>query len=97
MSKHQYKNLDIHLILQDQFEDAEGFDIVSGIAIRKDDLAAFVADFEELARKYGGATYEELLDDDLDDASLDSSIRRYDDDLIKTLVDTAERIANREL
>ena len=87
--------LDLHLTLQDQFSDPEDLDIVSGIAIKKDDLQAFVRDFEELARRYGGATFEDLLDNDTNDDSLDASIVRFDEDQMSELIKTAEKILKR--
>ncbi|MDD6289760.1 MAG: hypothetical protein PUA57_06175 [Eggerthellales bacterium] len=69
-----YAELDLALALTD-IHDPEEDNILCGIAIPSKFRSAFIRDVEQLAvTKYGGATFEELMEKDDDDASLDAAI-----------------------
>ena len=91
--KKDYSELDRQVILIDMYEDMEDPDILAGIAIASEDLEAFLRDVRELAcTKYGGATFAELLDEDLDDESMDASSKRNFRDRVDALIELAEQI-----
>lgn len=70
-----YAELDLALTLNDVHDPVED-NILSGIAIPSKFRNAFVHDIERLAvTKYGGATFEELMENDVDDAAMDAAIR----------------------
>lgn len=76
--EHQTKNyteLDLSLTLTDVHDPVEE-GILSGISIPSKFRNAFIHDIESLAvTKYGGATFEELMENDADDAAMDAAIR----------------------
>lgn len=68
-----YAQYDMHLELVDAMRDDDS-EIVEGWAIRSEDLSSFLFDLRQLVERYG-VTYDELLDKDLEDSSITSSVR----------------------
>ena len=69
-----YAKMDLAMALRD-IHDKSG-DILVGVSIPHRHMGAFVQDVLALADKYEGATFEELLENDADDASLEACIAR---------------------
>lgn len=74
MAKYPYDQLDFHFTVQDDLADDDL--IIAGYAIRSEDKGSFLFDLKGLVEKYGGAGYDELLDNDEGDASLDAALKR---------------------
>ena len=63
-----FSRLDVALAIYDANDDPREAELLCGVALRKDDLEAFLHDLCELAeRKYGGMRFARLLDEDEDD------------------------------
>ena len=90
-----YSELNLQLVMYD-FNDAEDErddNLIAGVAIRAEDAEAFAADVERLAvEKYGGATFADLLDGDVDDESIAAAWRRKDVERNAALLEEAERV-----
>ena len=88
-----FSELDLQLVMYD-FNDTEeerGDNVVAGVAIRAEDAEAFAADVERLAvEKYGGVTFSDLLDEDLDDESMAAACRLKDAKRSEDLLAEAE-------
>ena len=89
-----FSELDLQLVMFD-FNDTEEEredNVVAGVAIRAEDAEAFAADVERLAvEKYGGATFNSLLEEDLGDESMMAAQRRRDARRREDLLAEAER------
>lgn len=89
-----FSELDLQLVMFD-FNDTEEEredNVVAGVAIRAEDAEAFAADAERLAvEKYGGATFNGLLEEDLGDESMMAAQRRRDAKRREDLLAEAER------
>ena len=68
-----YAQYDLHLNLVDAMDDSG--DIITGFAIRSDELTSFLFDLKQLVARHGGVDYLELLDNDLADASVTAAVR----------------------
>lgn len=65
-----YSRLSMHLVIADLHEITEDATILEGIAIPAERTEDFLADVQKLAtEKYGAATFDELLENDLNDDS----------------------------
>lgn len=73
MERHQLKELDLHLQVSNIHGDEE--DLITGFAIREQDLTGFLMDLDSLVKRYGGAKFSELLEEDLDDIACDAAIK----------------------
>lgn len=73
MERHQLEELDLHLQVSNMHGDEE--DLITGFAIRERDLTGFLIDLDSLVRRYGGAKFSELLDEDPDDIACDAAIK----------------------
>ena len=90
-----FSELDLQLVMYDfnDTEDEREDNLVAGVAIRADDVAAFVADVERLAvEKYGGATFAGLLDEDPEDESMAAAWRLSNARRNEALIAEAERV-----
>ena len=89
-----FSELDLQLVMFD-FNDTEEEredNVVAGVAIRAEDAEAFAADVERLAvEKYGGATFNSLLEEDLGDESMKAAQQRRDARRREDLLSEAER------
>ena len=89
-----FSELDLQLVMFD-FNDTEEEredNVVAGVAIRAEDAEAFAADVERLAvEKYGGATFNSLLEEDLGDESMMAAQRRRGAKRREDLLAEAER------
>ena len=89
-----FSELDLQLVMYDfnDTEDERDDNLTAGVAIRAEDAAAFAADVEKLAvEKYGGATFADLLDEDVDDESMAAALRLRNAKRNADLVAEAER------
>lgn len=66
--------MDIVITLDNFHEIDEDRRLLEGIAIPHQNLDAFLKDVVALAEKHGGASFEELLDNDFEDESITSTI-----------------------
>lgn len=90
-----FSELDLQLVMYDfnDTEDEREDNLVAGVAIRADDVAAFVADVERLAvEKCGGATFAGLLDEDPEDESMAAAWRLSNARRNEALIAEAERV-----
>ena len=88
-----YSKLDKQFALVDMYVDAEEFEVAAGVAIPADKAEEFAAAVEQLAiERFGGASFTELLDYDLDDASMSASTRRSFKDRVGQMIAAAEKI-----
>ena len=92
--RRDFSELDLQLVMFD-FNDTEEEredNVVAGVAIRVEDAEAFAADVERLAvEKYGGATFNSLLEEDLGDESMMAAQQRRDARRREDLLSEAER------
>ena len=92
--RRDFSELDLQLVMFD-FNDTEEEredNAVAGVAIRAEDAEAFAADVERLAvEKYGGATFNSLLEEDLGDESMMAAQQRRDARRREDLLSEAER------
>ena len=76
-----YSKLKKQFVLIDMYDDREDFDVAAGVAIPAEGAEEFARAVEELAvERFGGASFSELLDNDLDDASMDASAKKNFED-----------------
>lgn len=88
-----YSKLNNQFVLIDMYEDREDYDIAAGVAIPAECAEEFARAVEELAvERFGGASFSELLDNDLDDASMDASSKKNFSDQLGRVIAAAERI-----
>jgi hypothetical protein len=98
MSKDRFERLNKLLIVTDLFDDPDDPDTLAGVAINVDDMDDFIKDVEKLAvEKYGGATFPELLDEDIDDTVNDRAIAQSRKEMIEHVVEAAESITKQAL
>lgn len=70
--------------IYDANDDPREAELLCGVALRKDDLEAFLHDLCELAeRKYGGMRFARLLDEDEDDEAMESAYVRWKSDSLE--------------
>lgn len=78
MSEKDYSKLSKSLIITDMYETDEEPMILCGVAISAERCEEFVEAVEKLAvEQFGGATFRELLDNDLDDEAARASDEQY--------------------
>ena len=88
-----YSKLNNQFVLIDMYEDREDYDVAAGVAIPAEYAEEFARAVEELAvERFGGASFSELLDNDLDDASMDASAKKNFSDQLGRVIAAAERI-----
>ena len=74
MEPRDLSELNKMLILIDNFDEPEDPEVLAGVALNIEDLEPFIADVEKLAmEKYGGRTFAQLLDEDIDDTVIDAA------------------------
>lgn len=93
MSKQDYSRLSKTLIITDMYEtDAEPL-VLGGVAIPAERCSEFIKAVENLAvEQFDGATFEQLLDNDLDDEAARASIEQYSREQIDAMMDSAIHI-----
>ena len=80
-------------IMIDMYDDPEDCEVQAGVAIPAEHAEAFIAEVERIAvEKFGGASFSELLDNDLDDASMSASAKKNFEDQVDSVLAAAERI-----
>lgn len=85
-----YGTLDKMVVLADLYDDE---DVLCGVAIPAQALGDFIAAVERLAReRFGGATFAELLDKDLNDDAARAACKRSDRETVDAMIRAAERI-----
>lgn len=78
MKGRDFPSLSLQMIVTDFYDKSSEPDILGAVAIRPEDAEAFCEDLERLAvEKYGGATFEELWELDVNDESADAALERY--------------------
>lgn len=88
-----YSKLNKQFVLIDMYDDREDYDVVAGVAVPAECAEEFARAVEELAvERFGGASFSELLDNDLDDASMGASARKSFEDQVGRVLAAAERI-----
>ena len=90
-----FSELDLQLVIYDfnDTEDERDGNLIAGVAICAEDAAAFAADVEKLAvEKYGGATFADLLEEDIDDESMAAALWLRNAKRNTALVADAEKI-----
>ena len=88
-----YSKLNNQFVLIDMYEDREDYDVAAGVAIPAECAEEFARAVEELAvERFGGASFSELLDNDLDNASMDASSKKNFSDQLGRVIAAAERI-----
>ena len=88
-----YSKLNNQFVLIDMYEDREDYAVAAGVAIPAECAEEFARAVEELAvERFGGASFSELLDNDLDDASMDASSKKNFSDQLGRVIAAAERI-----
>ena len=88
-----YSMLNKQFVLIDMHDDREDCDVAAGVAIPAECADEFAKAVEELAvEKFGGASFSELLDNDLDDASMSASAKKNFEDQAGRVLAAAERI-----
>lgn len=93
MSEKDYSKLSKSLIITDMYETDEEPLILSGFAIPAERCEEFVEAVEKLAvEQFGGATFRELLDNDLDDEAARASDEQYTHEQIDTMMRSATQI-----
>ena len=93
MKPKDYSKLNKQLVMYDLCDNLGEPDVLFGIAIEADDLDAFLEDVKELAvGKYGGAAFEELLDEDEADESIVASGKQFFKEQSETMMRAAEKI-----
>lgn len=98
MVKDRFERLNKLLIVIDSFDDPEDPDILAGVAISVDDMEDFLSDAEKLAvEKYGGATFEELNDEDDNDSVAGRAIALSREEAASHVVREAEEITKKAL
>ena len=88
-----YSMLNKQFFLIDMHDDREDCDVAAGVAIPAECADEFARAVEELAvERFGGASFSELLDNDLDDASMSASAKKNFEDQAGCVLAAAERI-----
>lgn len=88
-----YSKLDKALIITDMNETDDEPIVLGGVAIHAEDLDDFINAVERLAvEQFDGATFTELLDEDLEDRSMAASSERYNQEQIEIMLDHANQI-----
>ena len=88
-----YSKLNKQFVLIDIHDDREDCDVAAGVAIPAKCADEFAKAVEELAvERFGGASFSELLDNDLDDASMSASAKKNFEDQAGRVLAAAERI-----
>lgn len=88
-----YSKLNKQFVLIDMYDDREDCDVAAGVAVPAECAEEFARAVEELAvERFGGASFSELLDSDLDDASMGASARKSFENQVGRVLATAERI-----
>ena len=88
-----YSKLNKQFIMIDMYDDPEDYEVQAGVAIPAECAEEFAKAVEELAvERFGGASFSELLDNDLDDASMSSSAKKSFEDQAGRVLAAAERI-----
>ena len=70
----------------DMYDDREDYDVVAGVAVPAECAEEFAVE------RFGGASFSELLDNDLDDASMSASAKKNFEDQVGRVLAAAERI-----
>ena len=97
MNNKDYSLLNKTLIITDMYETDRDPMVLGGVAIRAEDLEEFIEAVEELAtNRFGGASFSELLDNDLDDETARASSARYDREQIDAMFAEVKRILGRD-
>ena len=92
-----FSQLDVALAIYDANDDPREAELLCGVALKKDDLEAFLHDLCELAeRKYGGMRFARLLDEDEDDEAMESAYVRWRSDSLSRVIEEAERCLDEE-
>ena len=93
MTEKDYSKLSKTLIITDMYEtDAKPL-ALGGVAIPAERCEGFIEAVEKLAvEQFGGTTFGELLDNDLEDETAKASSTQYDKEQIDTMLDAAKRI-----
>lgn len=98
MAKDRFERLNKLLIVIDSFDDPEDPDVLTGVAINADDTDDFLSDVEKLAiEKYGGATFEDLYNEDGNDTVADRAMAQSCKEAASVVVREAEEITARAL
>lgn len=93
LDRERLLQLNKQFILIDVHEDREDYDVAAGVAIPAECADEFARAVEELAvERFGGASFSELLDNDLDDASMSASAKKNFEDQVDRVLAAAERI-----
>ena len=88
-----YSKLNKQFVLIDMYDDREDYDVAAGVAVPAACADEFARALEELAvGRFGGASFSELLDSDLDDASMGASAKKNFEDQAGRVLAAAERI-----
>lgn len=97
MSEKDYSKLSKSLIITDMYETDEEPMILCGVAIPAERCEEFVEAVEKLAvEQFGGATFRELLDNDLDDEAARASDEQYTREQIDAMMEAATKILEDE-
>lgn len=89
-----YEEMDVAIALTNIHENPEDEEILEGIAIPHENLEAFLKDVVALAEKHGGAGFLELMDSDLEDASITACINQNFREHFERLLQEAEGLLN---
>lgn len=81
-----YSKLNKQFVLIDMYDDREDYDVVAGVAVPAEYAEEFAVE------RFGGASFSELLDNDLDDASMSASAKKNFEDQVGRVLAAAERI-----
>lgn len=88
-----YSKLNKQFIIIDMYDDLEDYEVQAGVAIPAEHAEAFIAEVERVAvERFGGASFSELLNNDLDDASMSASAKKNFEDQADCVLAAAERI-----
>ena len=87
-----YSEMDIVIALDNFHEIDEERRLLEGVAIPHQNLDAFLKDVVALAEKHGGASFEELLDNDFEDESITAALNRNFRENADELIRQAERL-----
>lgn len=97
MANKDYSLLNKTLIITDMYETDQDPMVLGGVAIRAEDLEEFIEAVEGLAiSRFGGASFSEPLDYDLDDDTARASSARYDREPIDDMFAEMKRIFRRD-
>lgn len=93
MTEKDYSKLSKTLIITDMYEtDAEPL-VLGGVAIPAERCEEFIEAVEKLAvEQFGGATFGELLDNDLEDGAAKASSTQYGKEQVDAVLQAATKI-----